>query len=170
VFVPIIVYNRLVRMQNRVQNAWSDIDIQLKRRHDLVPNLVETVRGYMQHEREALEEVTRARSQAMASGTDLGTRIPAEMLLTGAIGNVFLRSEKYPDLRAAQNFQLLQEQLTSTENRIAYARQFYNESVRQFNTAQATFPCRLLAGPLGFSPASMFTAEASERAVPEART
>ena len=163
-FVPIIVYNRLVRMRNRVQNAWSDIDIQLKRRHDLVPNLVEAVRSYMQYERETLEDVTRARSQVMASGTDPGARIPAEMMLTSAIGNLLVRSEKYPDLRAAQNFQLLQEQLSSTENRIAYARQFYNESVRQYNTAQATFPSRLLAGPLGFSPASMFAAEASERA------
>ena len=167
-FFVAAIYNRLVRLRNRVQNAWSDIDVQLKRRHDLVPNLVEAVRGYMDHERATLEEVTRARSQAMASGPDLSARIPAEMLLGGAIGNLFARAENYPSLRAAQNFQLLQEQIASTENRIAYARQFYNESVRQYNTVQATFPQNLLAGAFCFSRAPMFTAEAAERAVPQA--
>lgn len=164
------VYNRLVRLRNRMQNAWSDIDVQLKRRHDLVPNLVEAARGYMQHERETLEDVTRARSQAMASGSDIGARIPAEVLLSGAIGKFFLRSENYPQLRAAENFQLLQEQITSTENRIAYARQFYNECVRQYNTAIAAFPQNVLAASFGFSPAMLFAAEATERAVPQAYT
>jgi LemA protein len=163
------IYNRLVMLRNREQNAWSDIDVQLKRRHDLVPNLVEAVRGYMEHERETLEEVTRARSQAMASGLAMAARIPAEMLLSGAIGNLFVRAENYPNLRAARNFQLLQEQITSTENRIAYARQSYNEAVRQYNTTQATFPCNLLAGAFGFSPAILFAAEAGERAVPRAQ-
>jgi LemA protein len=165
-----VIYNRLVRLRNRMQNAWSDIDVQLKRRHDLVPNLVEAARGYMQHERETLEEVTKARSEAMASGADLGARIPAEVLLSGAIGNLFLRSENYPQLRAAENFKLLQEQLTSTENRIAYARQFYNECVRLYNTTQAAFPQNLLAISIGFSPATLFAAEAADRAVPQART
>jgi len=167
-FFVAAIYNRLVRLRNRVQNAWSDIDVQLKRRHDLVPNLVEAVRGYMDHERGTLEEVTRARSQAMASGPDLSARIPAEMLLGGAIGNLFVRAENYPSLRAAQNFQILQEQIASTENRIAYARQFYNESVRQYNTVQATFPQNLLAGAFGFTPATLFAASAGDRIVPQA--
>jgi LemA protein len=163
-----VLYNRLVRLRNRVLNAWSDIDVQLKRRHDLVPNLVEAAQGYMQHERDTLEAVTRARSQAVASGGDLGARIPAEVLLSGALGNLFLRSENYPQLRAAQNFQLLQEQLTSTENRIAYARQFFNECVRQYNTAQAAFPLNLLAGLFGFSSATLFAVQTEERAAPPA--
>jgi LemA protein len=166
----VAIFNRLVRLRNRLQNAWSDIDVQLKRRHDVVPNLVEAARGYMQHERATLEEVTRARSQAVASAADPGARIPAEMLLSGAIGNLFLRSENYPQLRAAQNFQLLQEQLTSTENRIAYARQFYNECVRQYNTSLAAFPQNLLATLFGFSPAALFGAEAADRVVPQAHT
>jgi LemA protein len=166
---PVVVYNRLVRLRNRMRNAWSDIDIQLKRRHDLVPNLVEAARGYMQHERETLEAVTRTRSEATAPVADLGARISAEMLLSGAIGNLFLRSENYPQLRAAENFQLLQEQITSTENRIAYARQFYNECVRRYNTALAAFPQNLLAAVFGFSPATLFAADAGERAVPQAQ-
>jgi LemA protein len=157
-----------VRLRNRIQGAWSDIDVQLKRRHDLVPNLVEAARGYMQHERETLEEVTKARSQAVASDAELGVRISAEMLLGSAIGNFFLRSENYPQLRAAENFKLLQEQMTSTENRIAYARQFYNECVRQYNSARATFPQNLLAGAFDFSPATLFQAEAAELRIPEA--
>jgi LemA protein len=166
----VVIFNRLVRLRNRLQNAWSDIDVQLQRRHDLVPNLVEAARGYMQHERETLEEVTRARSQAVASDADPRVRVPAEMLLSGAIGNLLLRSENYPQLRAAQNFQLLQEQITSTENRIAYARQFYNECVRQYNTSLAAFPQNLLAALFGFSPAVLFGAEAADRVVPQAHT
>lgn len=156
-------YNRLVRLRNRVQNAWSDVDVQLKRRHDLVPNLVDTVRGYAAHERQTLEAVTSARTQAMATGADIGARAVAELALTGAVGNLFAVAERYPTLRAAQNFTLLQEQLTSTENRIAFARQFYNESVLQYNTAIATFPRNLVAGAMGFTRAMLFAAEASDR-------
>lgn len=156
-------YNRLVRMRNRVQNAWSDVDVQLKRRHDLVPNLVETVGGYAAHERQTLEAVTSARAQAIASGANIGARAVAELALTGAVGNLFAVAERYPTLRAAQNFTLLQEQLNSTENRIAFARQFYNESVMQYNTAIATFPRNLLAGAMGFTRATMFAAEAGDR-------
>ena len=170
IFITVAAYNRLVSLRNRMQNAWSDIDIQLKRRHDLVPNLVEAARGYMQHERETLEQVTSARSQAVASGSDLSARIPAEMLLSGALGNLFLRSENYPQLRATKNFQLLEEQITSTENCIAYARQFYNECARRYNTALAIFPQNLLAATCGFSQATLFAAEAAERAVPQAHT
>jgi LemA protein len=157
-------FNRLVGLRNGVRGAWSDIDVQLTRRHDLVPNLVESVKGYMSHERQTLEAVTQARSQAMRSGADIATRAAAEMALTGAVGNLLATVERYPTLKASQNFLLLQEQLTSTENRIAFARQHYNELVRQFNTAIAEFPRNLIAGAFGFSPAQMFAAEAGDRA------
>jgi LemA protein len=158
-------YNRLVRMRNVVHNGWSDIDVQLTRRHDLVPNLVESVRGYMTHERETLEAVARARSQAIATaGAGLGTRAVAEMALGGAVGNLFVVAERYPTLKASQQFLLLQEQLTSTENRIAFARQHYNESVRQYNTSLAEFPRNLVAGMMGFGPAQLFAADEGDRA------
>lgn len=167
-FLLLKTYNGLVRMRNVVRNGWSDIDVQLTRRHDLVPNLVESVKGYMAHERETLEEVTRARSQAMtASGADLATRAATEMALGSAVGNLFVKAERYPMLKASQQFLLLQEQLTSTENRIAYARQHYNESVRQYNTALAEFPRNLLAGMMGFQPAALFAAEAGDRVLPQ---
>ncbi len=157
-------FNRLVGLRNGVRNAWSDIDVQLTRRHDLVPNLVESVKGYMSHEHETLEAVTQARSQAMRSGADIATRAVAEMALGGALGNLFAVAEKYPTLKASQNFLLLQEQLTSTENRIAFARQHYNELVRQFNTSIAEFPRNLVAGAFGFSPAQLFAAGETDRA------
>jgi LemA protein len=157
-------YNLMVRLRNNLRNAWSDIDVQLTRRHDLVPNLVESVKGYMTHERQTLEAVTRARSNAMQSGGDIPTRAMAEMALTGAVSNLLASAERYPDLKASQNFMLLQEQLTSTENRIAFARQHYNETVRQFNTAIAEFPRNMVAGMFGFSQAPLFAAEAADRA------
>jgi LemA protein len=157
-------FNRLVAMRNGVRNGWSDIDVQLTRRHDLVPNLVESVRGYMTHERETLDAVTQARSQAMTAGADIATRAVAEMALSGAVSNLFGVVERYPTLKASQSFLLLQEQLTSTENRIAFARQHYNELVRQYNTALAEFPRNLVAGMFGFSTSQMFAAEAGERA------
>jgi LemA protein len=166
-FLLLKTYNSLVRMRNIVRNGWSDIDVQLTRRHDLVPNLVESVRGYMTHERETLEAVTSARSQAIsatAGGANLATRAVAEMALGGAVGNLFAVAERYPTLKASQQFLLLQEQLTSTENRIAFARQHYNESVRQYNTSLAEFPRNLLAGMMGFAPAALFAAEAGDRA------
>jgi LemA protein len=169
-FLLLRTYNSLVGMRNTVRNGWSDIDVQLTRRHDLVPNLVESVRGYMTHERETLEAVTRARTQAVtASGADLGTRAVAEMALTGAVGNLFAIAEHYPTLKASQQFLLLQEQLTSTENRIAYARQHYNECVRRYNTALAEFPRNLIAGMMGFSPSPLFAADAGDRANVEAK-
>jgi len=169
-FLLLRTYNSLVRMRNQVRNGWSDIDVQLTRRHDLVPNLVESVRGYMAHERETLEAVTRARAQAITTsgaGAALATRAMAEMALTGAVGNLFAVAERYPTLKASQQFLLLQEQLTSTENRIAYARQHYNECVRRYNTAQAEFPRNLVAGMMGFSPAQLFAAEAGEKILPQ---
>jgi LemA protein len=156
-------YNRLILMRNKLRNAWSDIDVQLTRRHDLVPNLVDSVKGYMNHERQTLEAVTQARSNAMHSGADIATRAAAEMALTGAVGNLLASAERYPELKASQNFMLLQEQLTSTENRIAFARQHYNETVRQFNTAIAEFPKNIVAGMFGFSAAQMFAAESGDR-------
>jgi LemA protein len=163
-------YNRLIAMRNNLRNAWSDIDVQLKRRHDLVPNLVESVKGYMSHERQTLEAVTAARSNAMRAGADIATRAAAELALTGAVGNLLMSAERYPDLKASQNFMLLQEQLTSTENRIAFARQHYNEAVRQFNTLIAEFPQNVVAGMFGFSAAPMFAAEAEDRAATQVQT
>jgi LemA protein len=164
-FLLLKTYNSLVRMRNVVRNGWSDIDVQLTRRHDLVPNLVESVRGYMTHERETLEAVTQARSQAMSiAGASLATRAVAEMALGGAVGNLFAVAERYPTLKASQQFLLLQEQLTSTENRIAFARQHYNESVRQYNTALAEFPRNMVAGTMGFTPAALFAADTGDRA------
>ena len=164
-FLLLTTYNSLIRMRNAVRSGWSDIDVQLTRRHDLVPNLVESVKGYMAHERETLEEVTRARSQAMsACGADLATRAVTEMALGSAVGNLFVKTERYPALKASQQFLLLQEQITSTENRIAYARQHYNECVRQYNTSLVEFPRNLVAGMMGFQPAQLFAAEAGDRA------
>lgn len=161
----LVTFNRLISLRNGVHNGWSDIDVQLTRRHDLVPNLVESVRGYMDHERSTLESVTRARAEAVRmGGTDIVTRAAAEMALSGAVTNLLGVAERYPTLKASQNFLLLQEQITSTENRIAFARQHYNELVRQYNTSLAEFPRNLVAGPFGFSPAQMFAAEAGDRA------
>src|SRR5580765_1026739 len=164
-FLLLRTYNNLVRMRNSVQSGWSDIDVQLTRRHDLVPNLVEAVKGYMTHERETLEAVTRARTEAVSAGggASLATRAVAEMALTGAVGNLFVTAERYPALKASQQFLLLQEQITSTENRIAFARQHYNECVRKYNTAQAEFPRNLIAGPMGFQPSALFAADAGDR-------
>jgi LemA protein len=157
-------YNGLISMRNNLHNAWSDIDVQLTRRHDLVPNLVESVKGYMTHERQTLEAVTAARSSAMQTGGDIVTRGVAEMALGNAVGNLLAKSENYPELKASQNFILLQEQITSTENRIAFARQHYNETVRQFNTKIAEFPDNLIAGPFGFVPEKLFVMDAGDRA------
>ena len=158
-------FNRLVSLRNGLRSGWSDIDVQLTRRHDLVPNLVESVRGYMDHERSTLEAVTQARARAMSlGGADIATRAVAEMALSGAVGSLFGVVERYPTLKASENFLLLREQLTSTENRIAFARQHYNELVRRYNTALAEFPRNLVAGAFGFKPEQMFAAEAGDRA------
>jgi LemA protein len=157
-------FNHLIRLRNGVRNGWSDIDVQLTRRHDLVPNLVESVKGYVEHERQTLEAVTLARSQAIAiTGAGLAARAVAETALGSAVSNLLGVAERYPALKASQSFLLLQEQLTSTENRIAFARQHYNELVRQYNTSIAEFPRNLLAGPFGFSPAQLFAADSSDR-------
>jgi len=165
------LYNRLVAMRNKVRNAWSDIDVQLTFRHNLVPNLVESVKGYMTHEREALEAVAQARrGAAIKSDADIATRAVAEIALSGAVGNLFAVAERYPELKASQNFLLVQEQLTTTENRIAFAQQHYNEMVRQFNTSIAELPGNLVAAVFAYSPEKMFAAESQNRAPVQMRT
>jgi LemA protein len=164
----IAVYNGLVARRNRVTNAWSQIDVQLKRRHDLIPNLVNTVKGYLQHEREVLENVTRARQQAIAAGDDLAARAGAENALTQAMRSLFAVVEAYPALRANENMLALQEELSSTENRIAFARQFYSDSVLSYNNARESFPSNAFAGAFGFRPALPFALDdPAERAVPQ---
>ena len=158
----ISTYNRLVQLRNRIEAAWSQIDVQLKRRHDLIPNLVETVKGYAAHERETLEAVIRARQQAV-DATGVENQAQAENFLTQALRQVFALAEAYPDLKANQNFLALQEELTGTEGRIAYARQFYNESVMSYDNALEKFPSNLVAGAFNFEPKPYFEAEAGER-------
>jgi LemA protein len=159
------LYNSLVALRNQVRNAWSQIDVQLKRRHDLIPNLVGAVKGYMQHEREVLERVAEARARAMAA-RGAAAAGQAEGQLSLAMGGLLAVMEGYPDLKANQNVLSLQEELVSTENRIGFARQLYNDMVARFNTRQQVFPLNLVAGPLGFQPAEFFQMEAGERAVP----
>jgi LemA protein len=144
------MYNRLVRLRNRIENAWSQIDVQLQRRHDLIPNLVETVKGYAAHEKGVLEGVTQARANALnAQGP--ADKAQAENMLTGALKSLFAVSEAYPDLKANQNFLNLQEELTGAEDKIAYSRQFYNDTVRSYNTSLQSFPTNMIAKQFGFS-------------------
>jgi LemA protein len=151
-------FNGIVRRRNRVDNAWSQIDVQLKRRHDLIPNLVETVKGYAAHERGTFEAVTNARANAInAQGP--AEQAQAENVLSGALKSLFAVAEAYPDLKASQNFLALQEELTSTEDKIAYARQFYNDSVLDYNTRIQTFPGVLIAGMFHFDKRQFFDAE-----------
>jgi LemA protein len=167
-----VVYNALVGLRNRAENAWSQIDVQLKRRRDLVPNLVETVKGYAGHEQEVLTHVAEARSRAQSADRqgDLGQLAAAESLLGQALGRLFAVAEAYPDLKANQNFLALQEELSSTENRIAFARQAYNDAVMRLNTKIESFPANLVAGPFGFTRRSFFELEdPSEREVPEVK-
>lgn len=159
-------YNRLVVLRNRFKNSFAQIDVQLKRRYDLIPNLVETAKGYMQHERKTLEEVIAARNQASSAiqkasadpsdGAAIKGLIGAETVLSGALGRLFAVVEAYPDLKANQTMIALMEELTSTENKIAFARQSYNDTVMTYNTARESFPDLLIAGPLGFREAQLF--------------
>jgi LemA protein len=154
-------FNGLVRFRNRCDNAWAQIDVQLTRRHDLIPNLVETVKGYAAHERETFEAVTQARANAINAGQGGSPQqqAQAENMLTGALKSLFALSEAYPDLKASTSFLALQEELTSTEGRIAYARQFYNDRVLGYNTRIQTFPRNVIAGPLHFTIREFFDAE-----------
>lgn len=152
------IYNSLVTLRNRCENAWSQVDVQLRRRYDLIPNLVETVKGYAKHEREVFEKVTQARSQAIGAKT-VGEQGQAENMLTGALKSLFAVSENYPDLKANQNFLMLQEELAGTEGKIAYARQFYNDNVMKFNMKQQVFPSNVIAGMFGFNLREYFEIE-----------
>lgn len=165
--VVIGIYNALVRLRNQVDNAWSQIDVQLKRRHDLIPNLVETAKGYMKHERETFEAITEARSKAMGA-SNVADAAKAEGQLADALSKFMLVVENYPDLKANQNFLSLQEELTSTENKIAFARQSYNDQVLFYNNKIQMFPSNIVAGTFSFAKRDFFEVEnAAEREVPE---
>jgi LemA protein len=162
----IAVYNRLIGLRNQTQNGWRQIDVQLKRRHDLIPNLVNTVKGAMEFERDTLTKVMEARARAV-SATGPADAARKEGELTQALGRLFAVAENYPQLKSNENVKMLQEELTSTENKISFARQFYNDIATKFNTAQQTFPSNLMASTFGFQPAELFEIEEpSERAVP----
>ncbi len=161
-----VSFNGLVRSRNRIDNAFSQIDVQLKRRHDLIPNLVETVKGYAAHERGTLDSVTQARANAISAG-QAGSpqqQAQAENALTGALRSLFAVAEAYPDLKANQNFLNLQEELTSTEDRIAYARQFYNDTVLRYNNSIQTFPRNTIAGMFNFQKREYFDAAPEDEA------
>ncbi|MBA7648217.1 Protein LemA [subsurface metagenome] len=161
------IYNSLIGLRNQVKNAWSQIDVQLKRRHNLIPNLVETAKGYMKHERETFESITRARSRA-ASAEGVGDKSKAEGVLSDAMGKFFLVVENYPDLKANQNFLALQEELTSTENKISFARQSYNDQVLFFNNKIQMFPSNTIAGMFNFKTEEFFEIEEKgERKLPK---
>jgi LemA protein len=165
----VMTYNGLVRLRNQVKNAWAQIDVQLKRRHDLIPNLVETVKGYAAHERQTLEAVTNARNLAQgAVGKGVGAQSRAEADLSGALSKLLAVVESYPDLKANQNFLALQEELTSTENKISFSRQFYNDSVLSYNNKTQMFPSNIVAGISRFQASEFFEVEAAvEREAPK---
>lgn len=172
VFFLVVNYNRLVQMRERYKNAFAQIDVQLKRRYDLIPNLVETAKGYMKHERETLEAVIQARNQARqaeqkaasAPGDPQAMKglMAAEQTLTGTMGRFFALSENYPDLKASENMRSLQEELSSTENRIAFARQAYNDAVMRYNTLRATVPTNIVANAFNFGRAELFEIDSEE--------
>lgn len=160
-------YNGLIRLRNQVKNAWAQIDVQLKRRHDLIPNLVETAKGYVKHERETLEEITKARNLA-SQANGVAEQGKAEGSLNNALSNFFLVVENYPDLKANQNFLALQEELTSTENKVSFARQAYNDQVLTYNTRTETVPTNIVANMFGFEKSDFFEIETpAEREVPK---
>lgn len=167
------LYNRLVELRNRVQNAWRQIDVQLQRRYDLIPNLVETVKGYMQYEKSTLEAVIQARSQAVSareaiqkegapSGGSIKELMAAEGALKSSLGNIFALAENYPQLKASDNMKQLQEELTSTENKVAFSRQAYNDQAMLYNTAQQQFPAVIFAAMFGHKPSDLFEIESEE--------
>jgi LemA protein len=163
------IYNGLVRQRNQVKNAWAQIDVQLKRRYDLIPNLVETAKGYMKHERETLEAVTNARNLAQqVSSSGAGVRAKAEGELSSALSRLLVVVENYPDLKASQNFLALQEELTSTENKIGFSRQYYNDSVLKYNNQTQMFPSSIIASITGFTASEFFEVTvAAEKEAPK---
>lgn len=162
----IAAYNSLVRMRNEVDNSWRQIDVQLKRRHDLIPNLVEAVKGYMQFERDTLTSVVEARGRAISAPTQ-GARLEAENQITAGLGRLLAVMENYPRLKSDQNVLQLQEQLTTTENQISFSRQAYNDAVMRYNTRIETFPANMMAGSFGFHPADYFKAAPEDQALPK---
>ena len=180
-FWAVSIYNRLVQLRNRFKNAFAQIDVQLKRRYDLIPNLVETAKGYIKHERETLEAVIKARNQAVTAANAAGANpgnpaamqglSQAEGQLTGVLGRLFALSESYPDLKANQNMLAIQEELSSTENKVAFARQAFNDSVMEYNTKRESFPDTIFAGMFGFGAAELLqaTESAEERKAPQVK-
>lgn len=166
VFYIIAMYNGLITLRNRVKEAWSDIDVQLKRRYDLIPNLVETVKGYASHEKETFDKVISARSKAM-SAQGMKEKGEAENVLSGTLKSLFALSENYPDLKASVNFLELQKELTDTEDKIQAARRFYNGNVLDFNNKLQVFPTNLISGMFGFKVSEFFAAEEGEKAAPK---
>ncbi len=158
----VLVYNGLIRGRNMVDNAWSQIDVQLKKRNDLIPNLIETVKGYAKHEREVFTEVTKARTSFL-NAKSVGEKARASNMLTDALKSIFAVAEAYPQLRASENFKALQEELSDIEGKIAYSRQFYNDSVLEYNNSIQVFPNSMLAGPFGFAKREFFEASGEER-------
>ena len=163
----VVSYNRLIRLRNLVQEAWRQIDVELTRRHDLIPNLVETVKGYASHERGTLEDVMKARSAAMSGGQSPADLAQNENILTQALGRLFAVAEAYPDLKANQNFLALQQELASTEDRIASGRRYYNANVRELNTKVESVPSNIVAGLAHIGRAEYFEAEGAEREAPQ---
>jgi LemA protein len=159
------IYNRLINLRNRCDNAWAQVDVQLRRRYDLIPNLVETVKGYAKHEREVFQKVTEARSKAINAET-VKEQGEAENMLSGALKSLFAVVENYPELKANQNFMMLQEELAGTEGKIAYARQFYNDSVMKFNVKQQVFPSNVVANMFNFNEKEYFEIEEPEARAP----
>jgi len=157
----ILTYNHLVTLRNRVRNAWAQIDVQLKRRYDLIPNLIETVKGYTKHERETLTDITKYRAQLVTGGVE--EKAKANNMLSQALKSLFAVAENYPQLKANENFKMLQEELAGTENKIAYIRTAYNDSVLEINTACDTFPSNVIAGMLGFKHEAYFETAAAEK-------
>ena len=166
VLAVIAIYNRLVRQRNRTDNAWSQVDVQLKRRYDLIPNLVETVKGYASHERETFEAVVQARAAAQEAGT-VEEQAEAENFLTGALRRLFALAEDYPELRASENFQQLQQDLEETEDKISVARQIYNDTTLTYNNSVQTVPSNIVAGLFGFKTRAYFEIEDEARSAPE---
>ena len=164
--IAISLYNRMVSLRNRIDNAWAQVDVVLRRRYDLIPNLVETVKGYATHERETLERVVQARNAASAA-TTVQQQGQAENVLTGALRQLFAVAEAYPELRANESFQQLQSEISGTEGQIATARQIYNDTVLNYNNAIQTFPGVVMAGPLGFTQREFLEMEEAARAVPQ---
>ncbi|RMF55313.1 LemA family protein [Candidatus Woesearchaeota archaeon] len=165
VLYMIIVFNSLIRLRNRIRNAWSQIDVQLKRRFDLIPNLVETVKGYAKHEKETFKMVTEARN-LMKDAKSLGDKAKADNMLSGALKSLFAVAEAYPQLKANENFMQLQEELSGTESKIAYARQFYNDQVLKFNTKIQQFPTNIMAAMFKFKEEEFFKTESKEEREP----